>query len=142
MSLLFFVALRLQLGYLTIVVSHVTFCVNSVTMVGLGRLQDFDWGLVEAAQDFGAGTWTTARRVVLPLPVPGIASGALLAFTLWVDDFVITFFAGPGTITLPLRIYSMIKHGSAPFINALSTLLLALTVETVWLSQRLIKEKT
>ena len=141
--LLFFVALRLQLGYLTIVVSHVTFCVSYVTMVVLGRLQDFDWGLVEAAQDLGAGAWTTARRVVLPLLAPGIASGALLAFTLSVDAFVITFVvAGPGTTTLPLRIYSMIKHGSPPLINALSTLLLALTVATVWLSQRLIKEKT
>ena len=141
--LLFFVALRLQLGYLTIVVSHVTFCVSYVAMVVLGRLQDFDWGLVEAAQDLGAGAWTTARRVVLPLLAPGIASGALLAFTLSVDDFVITFFvAGPGTTTLPLRIYSMIKHGSPPLINALSTLLLALTVATVWLSQRLMKEKT
>jgi spermidine/putrescine transport system permease protein len=141
--LLFFVALRFELSYLTIVLSHVTFCVSYVAMVVLGRLQDFDWGLVEAAQDLGADAWTTARRVVLPLLAPGIASGALLAFTLSVDDFVITFFvAGPGTTTLPLRIYSMIKHGSPPLINALSTLLLALTVTTVWLSQRLIKEKT
>jgi spermidine/putrescine transport system permease protein len=140
--LLFFVALRWELGYLTIVLSHVTFCVSYVAMVVLGRLQDFDWGLVEAAQDLGADAWTTARRVVLPLLAPGIASGALLAFTLSVDDFVITFFvAGPGTTTLPLRIYSMIKHGSPPLINALSTLLLVLTVATVWLSQRLIKEK-
>jgi len=140
--LLFFVALRLQLGYLTIVLSHVTFCVSYVTMVVLGRLQDFDWGLVEAAQDLGADAWTTARRVVLPLLAPGIAAGALLAFTLSVDDFVITFFvAGPGTTTLPLRIYSMIKHGSPPLINALSTLMLVLTVATVWLSQRLLEEK-
>jgi spermidine/putrescine transport system permease protein len=116
--------------------------VSYVTMVVLGRLQDFDWGLVEAAQDLGADAWTTARRVVLPLLAPGIAAGALLAFTLSVDDFVITFFvAGPGTTTLPLRIYSMIKHGSPPLINALSTLLLTLTVATVWLSQRLLEEK-
>jgi len=140
--LLFFVALRLQLGYVTIVLAHVTFCVSYVAMVVLGRLQDFDWGLVEAAQDLGADAWTAARRVVLPLLAPGIAAGALLAFTLSVDDFVITFFvAGPGTTTLPLRIYSMIKHGSPPLINALSTLLLALTVTTVWLSQRLLEEK-
>jgi spermidine/putrescine transport system permease protein len=140
--LLFFVALGLRLGYLTIVLSHVTFCVSYVAMVVLGRLQDFDWGLVEAARDLGADSWTTVRRVLLPLLAPGIASGALLAFTLSVDDFVITFFvAGPGTTTLPLRIYSMIKHGSPPLINALSTLLLALTVTTVWLSQRLLKEE-
>jgi spermidine/putrescine transport system permease protein len=140
--LLFFVALGLRLGYVTIVVSHVTFCVSYVAMVVLGRLQDFDWGLVEAAQDLGADPWTATRRVLLPLLAPGIAAGALLAFTLSVDDFVITFFvAGPGTTTLPLHIYSMIKHGSPPLINALSTLLLALTVTTVWLSQRLLEEK-
>lgn len=140
--LLFFVALGLQLGYLTIVVSHVTFCVSYVAMVVLGRLQDFDWSLVEAAQDLGADTWTTTRRVLLPLLAPGIAAGALLAFTLSVDDFVITFFvAGPGTTTLPLRIYSMIKHGSPALINALSTLLLLVTFTTVWLSQRLTGEK-
>ena len=78
---------------------------------------------------------------MLPLLAPGIAAGALLAFTLSVDDFVITFFvAGPGTTTLPLRIYSMIKHGSPPLINALSTLLLVLTTTTVAFSQRLLKE--
>ena len=139
--LLFFVALRVQLGYATIIVAHVTFCVSYVAMVVLGRLQDFDWGLVEAAQDLGADAWTTTRRVVLPLLAPGIAAGALLAFTLSIDDFVITFFvAGPGTTTLPLRIYSMIKHGSPPLINALSTLLLLVTTTTVWLSQQLLKE--
>lgn len=140
--LLFFVALKVDLGYGTIVIAHVTFCVSYVAMVVLGRLQDFDWSLVEAAQDLGANPWTTARRVVLPLLAPGIAAGALLAFTLSVDDFVITFFvAGPGTTTLPLRIYSMIKHGSPPLINALSTLLLAATTAAVWSSQRLLEEK-
>lgn len=140
--LLFFVALRVELGYATIVIAHITFCVSYVAMVVLGRLQDFDWSLVEAAQDLGADAFTTARRVVLPLLAPGIAAGALLAFTLSVDDFVITFFvAGPGTTTLPLRIYSMIKHGSPPLINALSTLLLVVTTTAVWLSQRLLEEK-
>ncbi len=139
--LLFFVALGVELSYVTIVLAHVTFCVSYVAMVVLGRLQDFDWSLVEAAQDLGASPWVTARDVVLPLLAPGIFAGALLAFTLSVDDFVITFFtAGPGTTTLPLRIYSMIKHGSPPLINALSTLLLALTTTTVWFSQRLLKE--
>lgn len=139
--LLFFVALRVPLGMTTLVAAHVTFCVSYVTLVVLGRLQDFDWTLLDAAQDLGADGWTAARRVLLPLLAPGIAAGALLAFTLSVDDFVITFFvSGPGTTTLPLRIYSMIKHGSPPIINALSTLLLALTVTTVWFSQRLLKE--
>ena len=84
-----------------------------------------------------------AWRVLLPILAPGIAAGALLAFTLSIDDFVITFFvAGPGSTTLPIRIYSMIKHGSPPLINALSTILLVVTFAAVWLSQRLAKEET
>ena len=98
-------------------------------MVVLGRLQDFDDSLLEAARDLGATSWTATWRVLLPLLAPGIAAGALLAFTLSIDDFVITFFvAGPGSTTLPIRIYSMIKHGSPPLINALSTLLLLVTL--------------
>jgi spermidine/putrescine transport system permease protein len=136
------VAIGFKLGMITIFISHITFCISYVTMVVLGRLQDFDWSLVEASHDLGAGPGQTARRVLLPLLAPGIAAGALLAFTLSLDDFVITFFvAGPGSTTLPLRIYSMIKHGSPPLINALSTLLILLTFTTVWLSQRLMGEK-
>ena len=81
--------------------------------------------------------------MLLPLLFPGIAAGALLAFTLSLDDFVITFFvAGPGSTTLPIRIYSMIKHGSPPLINALSTILLLVTFAAVWFSQRLTEEKS
>ena len=107
-------------------------------MVVLGRLQDFDDSVVEAALDLGAGWWTITWRILLPLLAPGILAGGLLAFTLSIDDFVISFFvAGPGSTTLPIRIYSMIKHGSPPLINALSTLLLVVTFVAVWLSQRL-----
>jgi spermidine/putrescine transport system permease protein len=140
--LLFFAAIGLELGLFTIFLAHVTFCISYVTMVVLGRLQDFDFTIVEAAQDLGAGWWTTLWKVLLPLLAPGIAAGGLLAFTLSIDDFVITFFvAGPGSTTLPIRIYSMIKHGSPPLINALSTLLLGVTFAAVWLSQRLTEEK-
>lgn len=140
--LLLFVALRIKLGLFTIFLAHVTFCISYVAMVVLARLQDFDFSVVEAAQDLGAGWWTTTTRVVLPLLAPGIGAGALLAFTLSVDDFVISFFvAGPGSTTLPIRIYSMIKHGSPPLINALSTILLAVTFVAVVISQRLMKEK-
>ena len=140
--LLFFVTVGLRLGLLTVALSHVTFCISYVAFVVLGRLQDFDWGLVEAAQDLGATPWVAFRKIVLPILAPGIAAGALLAFTLSIDDFVITFFtAGPGSTTLPVRIYSMIKHGSPALINALSTLLLLVTFTTVWLSQRLTGEK-
>jgi spermidine/putrescine transport system permease protein len=136
--LLFFAAVGLELGLFTIFLAHVTFCLSYVAMVVLGRLQDFDDAVIEAAQDLGAGWWTITWRVLLPLLAPGILAGGLLAFTLSIDDFVISFFvAGPGSTTLPIRIYSMIKHGDPPLINALSTLLLAVTFVTVWLSQRL-----
>jgi spermidine/putrescine transport system permease protein len=139
--LLFFAALQLELGLFTIFLAHVTFCISYVTMVVLGRLQDFDYAIVEAAQDLGAGWWTTLWRVLLPLLMPGIVAGGLLAFTLSIDDFVITFFvAGPGSTTLPIRIYSMIKHGSPPLINALSSILLLITFLAVFFSQRLTKE--
>lgn len=141
--LLFFVALKIQLGLFTIFLAHVTFCISYVAMVVLARLQDFDFAVIEAAQDLGASWWQATRKVLLPMLAPGIAAGGLLAFTLSIDDFVITFFvAGPGSTTLPIRIYSMIKHGSPPLINALSTLLLVITFTAVWLSQRLTREKS
>ena len=136
--LMAFVAAGVRLGLLTIFLAHVTFCVRYVAMTVLGRLQDFDFSVIEAARDLGATPWQSTRRVLLPMLMPGIVAGALLAFTLSVDDFVITFFvAGPGSTTLPLRIYSMIKYGAPPMINALSTLLLTVTLTAVLLSQRL-----
>ena len=136
--LLFFGAIGLELGLFTIFLAHVTFCVSYVAMVVLGRLQDFDDAVIEAAQDLGAGWWTITWKILVPLLAPGILAGALLAFTLSIDDFVISFFvAGPGSTTLPIRIYSMIKHGNPPLINALSTLLLVVTFVAVWVSQRL-----
>jgi spermidine/putrescine transport system permease protein len=134
--LLFFVALGVDTGFMTIWIAHVTFCVSYVTMVVLARLQDFDFHLVEAARDLGASSWQTMWRVIFPLLAPGIIAGGLLAFTLSIDDYVITFFVqGPGTTTLPLRIYSMMKVSrNMPIINALSTLLLTLTFVAVGLS--------
>jgi spermidine/putrescine transport system permease protein len=108
----------------------------------LARLQDFDFAVVEAAMDLGANWWQTLWRVLVPLLAPGIAAGALLAFTLSIDDFVISFFvAGPGSTTLPIRIYSMIKFGATPLINALSALLLLATFILVWASQHLTRDQ-
>ena len=136
--LMAFSATGVQLGLGTIFLAHVTFCVSFVAMTVLARLQDFDDTVVEAARDLGAGPVLTFRRVILPMIAPGILAGALLAFTLSIDDFVITFFvAGPGSTTLPIRIYSMIKFGSPPLINALSTILLVVTLTAVILSQRI-----
>jgi spermidine/putrescine transport system permease protein len=140
--LLFFATIGLELGIFSIFLAHVTFSLSFVAMVVLGRLQGFDDSLLEAARDLGASWWATTWRVLLPILAPGIAAGALLAFTLSIDDFVITFFvAGPGATTLPIRIYSMIKHGSPPLISALSTVLLAVTFAAVWMSQKLIERR-
>lgn len=139
--LLFFVATGLELGLGTVFLAHVTFCISYVAMVVLARLQDFDFTVVEAAMDLGANGWVAFRRVMLPMLAPGILAGGLLAFTLSIDDFVITFFvAGPGATTLPIQIYSMIKHGATPLINALSTLLLLVTFALVWTVQHLTRE--
>lgn len=112
-------------GFPTIVISHVAFNISFVAVVVRARLAGMDPSLEEAAQDCGANEWQTFRRVVLPLIMPGILGGALLAFTLSLDDFVITFFtAGIGTSTLPLFVYGMIKFTVTPAINAISTLMM------------------
>lgn len=142
--LLFFVALGVTLGTGTILIAHITFCASFVAVVVLGRLQGFDENVIDAARDLGASRWVIIRRILLPLLAPGIAAGGLLAFTLSIDDYVITFFVtGPGSTTLPLKIYSMVKHSrNLPLINAISTLFLALTFLVVWVSQRLIQPQT
>ena len=141
--LLFFVALKIDLGLTTVVLAHITFCTSYVTMAVLSRLQDFDLTILEAARDLGANSWTTTRHVLIPVLSPGILAGALLAFTLSIDDFVISFFvAGPGSTTLPIHIYSMIRRGSMPLINALSTILLAITFLAILVYQIISKKKT
>lgn len=144
MSLLaLFVALGVETGLMTIWIAHVTFCVSYVAMVVMGRLQDFDFTLLDAARDLGASKSQTVRRVLVPLLLPGILAGGLLAFTLSMDDYVITFFvSGPGTTTLPLRVASMMKTSrSLPVINALSTLMIAITFIVAALSFRLQKRR-
>jgi spermidine/putrescine transport system permease protein len=124
-TLLFFVTFAVPLSRYTILVTHVAFNVAFVAVVVRARLAEMDSSLEEAAADLGANAWTTFRRVTLPILMPGVVSGALLAFTLSLDDFVITFFvAGPGSTTLPVRVYSMIKFGVTPEVNAISTLML------------------
>lgn len=137
--LLLFVALDQPLGLVTVGIAHITFCISYVALVVQARLQDFDFQIVDAARDLGATKFQAFRKIVLPLLAPGIFAGGLLAFTLSIDDFVVTFFVkGPGSDTLPVVIYSMIKKSREfPVINALSTLLLLVTFVTVWGSQRL-----
>ena len=140
--LLFFVAIGVQLNITTVIIAHITFCLSYVTMAVLSCLQNFDSSILEASYDLGADTWTTTWRVMIPVISPGIISGALLAFTLSVDDFVISFFvAGPGSTTLPIHIYSMIRRGSLPLINALSSILLALTFIVILVVQIVTKRR-
>jgi spermidine/putrescine transport system permease protein len=114
------------------VLAHVSFQVSFVALVVRARLQDFPPALLEAARDLGADELRAIRRVLLPIVRPGIVAGALLALALSIDDFVITYFtAGAGASTLPIRIYSMVKRGVTPDINALSTLLLLFTLALI-----------
>lgn len=141
--LLLFVAIGKPLDLVTVTIAHITFCVSYVTLVVQARLQDFDFQIVDAARDLGASRVQAFVKIVLPLLAPGILAGGLLAFTLSIDDFVVTFFVkGPGADTLPVVIYSMIKKSREfPVINALSTLLLLVTFVAVWGSQRLLARK-
>jgi spermidine/putrescine transport system permease protein len=118
-----------------IIIAHVAFNISFVTVVVRARLADFDMTLEEAAQDLYANEWQTFRRVTLPLITPGIIGGALLAFTLSLDDFVITFFvSGPGATTLPVLVYSMIRIGVTPEVNAVSAVMLMVSVAMLVLS--------
>ncbi len=124
-TLLFFVMVGIALSRYTILIAHVAFNISFVAIIVRARLASMDSNLEEAAADLGANEWLAFRRVTLPLLVPGIIAGGLLAFTLSLDDFVITFFvSGPGSTTLPVRVYSMIKFGVTPEVNAISTLML------------------
>lgn len=134
-SLLFFLAIGLQLGLLTVILAHTVFCIPFAYLPIRARLEGLDPRLAEAATDLYANPWRTFRRVTLPLLVPGIVSGAMLAFITSMDDFVITFFvAGAGATTLPVYIFGMIRTGITPEVNAISTLLLGVSVLLVALS--------
>jgi spermidine/putrescine transport system permease protein len=136
--LIFFVLLNFTLGLVSVALAHIAFCIGFVAIVVRSRLAGMDESLTEAARDCGATPWNTFRYVTLPLIMPGVIAGALMAFTLSIDDFVITFFtAGAGTVTLPLQIYSMIKIAVTPEVNAVSTLLMLLTLALIIIASRL-----
>lgn len=123
--LLFFVLVAVPLSRETVLIAHVAFNISYVVVVIRARLAGMNKQLEEAAADLGADEWTTFRRITFPLLMPGVISAALMAFTMSLDDFVITFFvSGPGSTTLPVRVYSMIKFGVTPEINAISSLML------------------
>jgi putrescine transport system permease protein len=146
--LLLFVSLQQLIGWprgagaLTITLAHITFCMAYVTIVVQSRLAGFDESLEEAAMDLGARPFKVFWRVTLPLILPAVASGWLLAFTLSWDDLVITqFVAGPGSSTLPMVIFSKVRFGVTPDINALATILVLLVatgiaISTVWMRRQ------
>lgn len=133
--MLFFVLIQLPLSLMTVTIGQAAFNLPLVTVVVRARLQKLDPRLEEAARDLGATAWQAFRRVTLPLMRPAIAGAALLAFTVSLDDFIVTFFtAGPGSSTLPLRVYSMVKSGVTPVINALSAVLVLVSMGLIGLS--------
>ena len=129
---------RLTMGLFTVIVSHISFSVPFVTLVVQARLHGFEKSYEEAAMDLGADELTTFRRITLPMIMPGVLSGALLAFTLSLDDFVITFFTnGPGSTTLPIYVFGLLRRTITPQVNALSTVWILIVLAAVILLQRL-----
>lgn len=136
----FYTLLKFTLGLQSIILSHVVFNLAFVCAVVRTRLKHFDWQVIEASEDLGASAFTTFRRVTLPIIFPGVLAGALLAFTLSIDEYIIAFFtAGPGSssATLPMQVYSMIRFGVTPEINAMATIVMLVSFTLVFFSQRL-----
>jgi spermidine/putrescine transport system permease protein len=140
--LILFAAFKIALGLTTITIAHIAFNISFVVVVVLARIQGMDENLEEAAMNLGADEITTFWKVTVPQLWPGILAGALLAFTMSFDDFVITFFvSGVGSTTLPLLVYGMVRRSIEPSINAISTLILLLTTVTIYLADRFGRER-
>lgn len=136
--LVFFTVLHLQLGFVTVIIAHVTFCFPFVLVAVQARLQGLDPALEEAALDLGATPWQAFWQVIVPSLRPAIVSGGLMAFTLSMDELIVTFFtASPSSATLPLRVFGMAKIGLNPMLNALSAIFILTTVAFVIFSERL-----
>ncbi|MCB6183253.1 ABC transporter permease [Leeia sp. TBRC 13508] len=134
-TLLFFLAIGLELGMLSVLVAHTVFCIPFAYMPIRARLEGMDPRYKEAAADLYATPWITFWRITFPLLMPGIVSGAMLAFIISLDDFVITFFvAGAGATTLPVYIFGMIRMGITPEVNAISAMMLLVSIAFVLLS--------
>ena len=138
--LIFFSAVNVPLGMLTIFIAHTTFCLPFVFLMVLARLDEFDFSIIEAAHDLGASEKQTLFRVIVPAIMPGILSGFMMAVTMSLEDFVITFFvSGPGSTTLPLYVFSMVRYGISPVINALSFVMILGTMAIAFLLRNFLK---
>jgi spermidine/putrescine transport system permease protein len=138
----FFILIGVKPGFLTLLLAHITFSFPFVTTIVFARLRGFDRSIIDAARDLGAGELQILTRIVLPLILPGVMAGWLVSFTLSLDDVIVSFFVtGPNYEILPLKIYSMVRLGVKPEVNALSTLLFTFTLVSVFCSHLLVKEK-
>ena len=125
--LIFFSAIKMSLGLVTIFIAHTTFCLPFVFLMVTARLDEFDYSIIEASHDLGANELQTLFKVIIPAILPGIISGFMMSITMSLEDYVITYLvSGPGSTTLPLYVYSMIRFGVSPVINALSFVLIAI----------------
>jgi len=130
--LIFFSAIGMNWGLVNVIIAHITFCIPFAFMPIRARLEGMDTSLEQAARDLYASEWETFRYVTVPLLMPGIVAGAMLAFVISMDDFIITLMVGgAGSTTLPVYIYSMIRRGLTPEINAVSTVLLLVSIGIV-----------
>ncbi|MDE9493461.1 spermidine/putrescine ABC transporter permease PotC [Xenorhabdus bovienii] len=141
--LVLFMLLGVSLGFWSLLFSHITFCLPFVVVTVYSRLKDFDVKMLEAARDLGAGELTILRKIILPLAMPAVMAGWLLSFTLSMDDVVVSsFVTGPSYEILPLKIYSMVKVGVSPEVNALATILLVMSLILVLFSQFIMRDRT
>jgi spermidine/putrescine transport system permease protein len=140
--LLLYDLIHLPLGFWSLLLSHVCFCVPFVTVIVLSRMVTLDRSLVDAAKDLGSTDWNVLRMIIIPLVAPSIVSGGLLSCIMSIDDVIISYFvSGPTYGILPLKIYSMVKLGVKPEINALCAVMLLITLIVVFLSQLVIRKK-
>ncbi|MBI3287800.1 MAG: ABC transporter permease [Chloroflexi bacterium] len=141
-SLIFFVRVGVPLGLPTIIATHVVWNTSVVTLLVRARLAGMDRTLEEASFDLGATPWGTFRQVTLPLLIPAVVAGFLVSITFSFDDFLLSFFvSGPGSTTLPVKIFSMLRFGVSPITNALSAMILAFTLSVVFMAQYLLRQE-
>ena len=136
----FFTLIKFTLGLGSIILAHVVFNIAFVCAVVRARLKSFDWSLIDASRDLGAGPFATFQRITLPLIAPAVIAAALLAFTLSIDEFIIAYFtagAGQSSTTLPMQIYAMIRFGVTPEINAMAAIVMLVSFVLVLTAQRL-----
>ncbi len=140
--LVLFIALKVPLGFVTVLVTHITFSLPFVVITLFTRLAGFDKHIVEAAKDLGADEFSTFRHIIFPMLLPAVAAGWLLSFTVSMDDAICSFFVTDSSFqTLPLRVYSMVRLGVKPEVNALSTIMFVLSIVIIIVAQFLLRDK-